>query len=126
MYVVYDAFSLKDFFDSSVPCSFSTNNIQKYLRNEAKWDVSYPFSASSSTHSLSWVKEQLSSHTRLVYVVKGCLCNHFQSQLQPKEQICQAAAGALQTIPDIWRKFKLTYVRAGNKETAGKYDSCYP
>lgn len=25
-------FFLKDFFDSSVPCSFSSNNIQKYLR----------------------------------------------------------------------------------------------
>lgn len=94
--------------------------------NEDKWDGSYPFFASSSKCSLIRVNEQLSSHTRLVYVVMGCLCNRFQSQLKPKEKNCQAAAGALQTNHDIWWKFKLTYVRAGNKETAGKYDSCYP
>lgn len=83
-----------------------------------KWGTAYLFSASPSKHSLSWIKEQLSSHTRLVCVVKGCLCNCFQSQLKPKEKICQAAAGALQTIHDIWWKFKLTYVVAGNKENS--------
>lgn len=56
----------------------------------------------------------------------GCLCNHFQSQKKPKGKICQAAAGGLQTIHDIWWKFKLTYVIADNKQTAGEYDSCYP
>lgn len=43
-----------------------------------------------------------------------------------KEKNCQAAAGGLQTICGIWWKFKLTYVTAGNKQTAGEYDSCYP
>jgi len=43
-----------------------------------------------------------------------------------KKKMCQAAAGMLQTNHDIWWEFKLTYVTAGNKETAGKYDSCYP
>lgn len=50
--VLHDAFFLKDSFDSSVPCSLFTNNIQNTSDNEDKCDGSSPFLVSSSKFSL--------------------------------------------------------------------------